>query len=199
MADTGWQNGGTSDGSRGSGTYGWTPPDNVLTDGSGVASVTIITALASSRGLAVSNFSLAGDIPAGSTIDGIEIQVDDYRFSSGTTFWNDLRLILADDSDGTQTRHSDINDLSTSNQTDIAGAPTQLWGETIERSDVIDVDWGTYVRIWDDGGGSSVTNIDWIAMKVYYSETTPTITDVNGTESWTDGDTGLVITGTIFV
>jgi hypothetical protein len=88
-------------------------------------------------------------------------------------------------------------DLIGSARTDEAGGASDLWGETIGVSDVTDVDWGFWVSVVNPDADIENINIDFMQMKVYY--TPISITDVDTDETWDDGDTGLVITGTGFV
>lgn len=192
MADTGWQFPGTTSGSRGTGTFAWVSHADITADDGNSASCSVITGPNSSQGLAGASFGFSGDIPAGATIDGIEVQVGDWAMSPADNItWTDVQLILADDSDGTEDKSSDFSAWNTTVQTEAAGGASDLWSETVDRADVIDVDWGFFIRV--DGATNDVAVVDYFRMKIYYSEMT--ITDVDGDETWTDGDTGLVITG----
>lgn len=193
MADTGYQEGSAAVGNRAisGGIYSWSNPTNAYSINSNDASITL-GAGDTSLGLAVTAFGLSADIPSGATIDGFEVEFT----KSGNTFaaCDVVRLILADDSDGTDNKNASV-DL-TKSVTDVAGGASDLWGDTWSRADVIDVDFGAFMGA-SAAGSLAVINVDAIRIKVYY---TPgiTITDVNTTESWNDGDTGLVITGTGF-
>ena len=196
MADTGFVFPGTGVGNRTitGGDVNWTNPAITGDDGDN-AFWNTSSQPEQSNGLAGSNFDFSS-IPAGSTIDGIEVQVGDYE-SGGANTWEVLRLILADTTDGSVSKHADLLAITGSLQTDEAGGASDLWSETIGRTDVQDSDWGFFVgqEATEDFQSSS---IDFFKMKVYYT-LKPIITDVNTTESWNDGDTGLVITGSLFV
>jgi hypothetical protein len=194
MPDTGWVFPGTAVGNRSiGGNVNWVSADNIKADDTSTSTVFINTN--ASQGLAGSNFDFSG-IPAGSTIDGIEVRVGDY---SGLTsaVWERVKLILADDSDGTEDKKSEFAAWSASEQTDEGGGASDLWSEgSISLSDVQDVDWGFFIAV--EAAIEVGPTVDFFQMKVYYTQATPIITDVDTDETWTDGDTGLVITGTIF-
>ena len=120
MADTGFLFPGTAVGNRAitGGDRNWINTDNIKADDTSDATWFSISANEQSNGLAASNFDFSG-IPAGSTIDGIEVRVGDYSGSSNSVFtWDVLRLILADDSDGSVNRNTDLTAPTTSDQTD---------------------------------------------------------------------------------
>lgn len=200
MADTGFLFPGTAVGNRtiSGSTDDWTGPDNIKADDSSDATAAIDTTSDISAGLAASNFDFSS-IPSGSVINGIEIRVGDYdEGSAGDGDFTTLKLILADDSDGSVSKHADLTPPGgTTDVTDEAGGASDLWSETIGLSDVQDVDWGFFVGV-SESAGSPFFDIDYLQMKVYFTPK-PEITDVNTTESWDNGDSGLVITGTDFV
>ncbi len=204
MADTGFVFPDTAVGNRAitDSDADWTNPDNIKADDSSDATVILVSAGDLSRGLAASNFDFSV-IPAGATIDGIEVQVGDYNEGSGDALvWDNgfgtghCKLILADNTDGSVTKHTSLTDPTTTDATDQAGGAADLWSETISDTDVKDVDWGFFVGLFTIPANGDMF-IDFMQMKVYYTPG-PIITDVDTDETWTDGDTGLVITGTDF-
>ena len=204
MADTGFLFPGTAVGNRtiaDSDDPDWSNPGNITADDTSKADWANVLNNDTSHGLAASNFDFSS-IPAGAVIDGIEAQIGDYNGNSigNAASWEVCKLILADDSDGSVSKHSVLIAPPTAptEQTDEAGGASDLWSETIGISDVQDSDWGFFVGTKEVGGLDRTHEIDFMRMKVYYTPA-PVITDVNTTESWTDGDTGLIITGTGFV
>ncbi len=198
MADTGFVFPDTTDGSRAiSGAIrAWISPDNIKADdGSETRWITGGGGSESSFGVAASNFDFSS-IPAGATIDGIEVRCGDYSHESGgATIWDVVKLILADDADGSENKNSVFVSPTTSLQTDEAGGVSDLWSETINLSDVQDVDWGWFVGQFDSA--ASIDHfIDFMQMKVYYTPLNPTITSVNAGSAWTDGDSNIEIVGT---
>jgi len=211
MADTGFVFPGTAAGNRASaGNADWTNPDEIKASDA-TDTFVAIGGDWTSNGLAASNFDFSS-IPVDSAIDGIEIQVGSYEKTGGTVTFIECSLILADDSDGSVSKHADLAVPITSLQTDEAGGAADLWDETISRANVQDADWGFFVR----GGGTSFDflRIDFLQMKVYYTEPgpeptigsltitgllpliPPSITSVNADVAWADGDTDLEIVGT---
>ena len=193
MADTGFLFPGTGANRPIASNTDWTDPTNCTAD-DGSDSSLVFAGFGASDGLAASNFDFSG-VPDGSTIDGIEVRVGDYNETVGDIIWADCKLILADDTDGTEDKFASLIAPTTSDQTDEAGSASDLWSETINPSDVKDVDWGFFISV----STALISNmfIDFMQMKVYY--TPISITDVDTDETWDDGDTGLVITGTGFV
>ncbi len=195
MADTGFLFPGTGANRPIDSNDDWGVPSRITADNGLTASVQLLTVGESSDGLAASNFDFSS-IPTGATIDGIEIRVGDYTAALEDLAWDVCKLILADDTDGSENKSSELLDWTTSNQTDEAGGSSDLWGENITRANVTDVDWGFFV-VAKNISGVPTALVDFLQMKVYH--TTISITDVDGDETWDDGDTGLVITGTGFV
>ena len=201
MSESFFRVGTTADGARtGTGTA-WSTPDNIL--GASVdyqwAQCTQTVTAGDSDGLAMSNPDFSA-VPALAIIDGIEVRAASYIqiVAGDPVTWVDCQLILADGSDSAATDTVAGWNIWSGNYSYVTGGgPSDLWGETgLTGADINDVDWGFWITVnlplIDD-----LARIDQMSMKVYY--TIVTITDVNTTESWTDGDTGLVITGTTFL
>ena len=215
MADTGFVFPGTAVGNRtitGS-DADWSSEGNITADDASDATWPITTTQRQSSGLAGSNFDFSG---ASGTIDGIEIEVGDYQtgFDIQNSNWDVVRLILADDSDGSTNKSADLLDPTNSDQTDQVGGASDLWDETINLSDVQDADWGFFIGF----GGRNVDFsqdllVNYFKMKVYYTlggpqpgvgaltlagsvpVIPPSIEEVNSGAAWTDGDTNINITG----
>jgi len=172
MADTGFLFPGTTAGDRTitGGDSNWLNSGNITADDTSNATWEP-SGLQQSNGLAASNFDFSS-IPAGSTIDGIEIRAGDFKASVDSPAWDVLRLILADDSDGTENKNGELIAWTGSDQTDEAGGSSDLWSETIGLSDVQDVDWGFFVGGSGDGFGS-LLEIDFLQMKVYFTAAPP--------------------------
>jgi len=169
MADTGWKLPGTAVANRtiAGSDDDWTGADNIKVDDFSNASVTM-GAGAESSGLAASNFDFSA-IPAGATIDGIEAQVGAYTASLSSVSVAALRLILADNSDGSVSKHADLTFFNTFPTTDEVGGAADLWSETITRANVQDIDWGFFIGVQTSGLGDG-GNVDFMQMKVYYTE-----------------------------
>jgi len=194
MPDTGWIFPGTAVGNRvvSGSDRDWSNPDNIKATPGGDALIT--THPTTSSGLAASNFDFSS-ISAGAVIDGIEARVGNYRSGVPETMaWSVGKLILADDSDGSVSKHAALLTPTSGVQTDEIGGASDLWSETISRANVQDVDWGFFVAANTTDSGDT-NAVDFMQMKVYW--TLPvTITSVNAGAAWTDGDTNIEIIGT---
>lgn len=171
MADTGFVFPGTAVGNRTitGGDKDWSTPSGITADDISDAFWGTFTPTEQSNGLAGSNFDFSS-IPSGATIDGIEIRVGDYSESAlGGQEWAVLRLILADDTDGSDNRFDELTAIPAdpTETTDEVGGASDLWSETITDTDVKDVDWGFFVGTESSG----ITNcfVDFFQMKVYYT------------------------------
>jgi len=169
--DTGWVFPGTMVGNRtiaGSDTD-WSNVDNCKADDSSEAETT--SALGeneSSSGLAASNFNFS--IPVGSFITGIEIRFEDVSapdHSGGGHIFTTIKLILADDSDGSVTETSPS--IVATPQTFDFGGQLDLWSELIGRDDVVNSNFGFFCGSTNNTTFVSKTQIDSMQMKVYYS------------------------------
>jgi len=170
MADTGFLFRGSTTGSRARTGHStaWSDPGNITADDGSDATWVDDDAVDGCLGLAGSNFDFSG-IAGGSTIDGIEIQIGDYQVDFPFSDFDDVKLILADDSDGSENKALEITTPTGTPNTDEAGGASDLWSETIGLSDVQDVDWGFFVA-GIEIGSADVWKIDFMKMKVYYTE-----------------------------
>ena len=219
MADTGYKFPGTAVGDRAitSAVNTWGSPNNIKLDDAAEATNQSSNVDEISFGLAASNFDFTS-IPIGATIDGIEVRVGDYFLAVSTQDhdWTTVRLILADNTDGSVNRFADFTDWTDTAQTDGSGNSSDLWSETINDTDVKDVDWGFFIGITSQVSVVSRAEIDFMQMKVYYSTNPspglvaltitgsaplipPSIKSVNSDAAWTDGDTNINIDGQFLI
>ena len=169
-ADTGWINVGTATNDNSFGTMAWANPGNITASDDSVSHVENTYAGSSnSNYLKGTNLGLAdGDIPAGATIDGIEVrfEIRDWIDGDPSTVQS-CRLVKADGSIGTTDRASD-DDIPSSDAYISKGGASDLWGETLSDSDVKDSDFGFVIAVtmpeqWNEA------NVDNFQVKVYYS------------------------------
>jgi len=169
--NTGWKFPGTAVADRPiSGGVTWYLPDNIKADDSSDTQFFSGEGAPNrvSLGLAATNFDFSS-IPSGSTIDGIEIRCGGYSQNIADFTWTTVKLILADDSDGSVSKHADLLEPTSTPQTDEAGGTTDLWTETINLTDVQDADWGFFVGL-SDAFGDRIFDIDYMQMRVFYTE-----------------------------
>lgn len=195
MADTGWTFGGTANGAFVDRGVFWAFVSRLNTDDSSFASL-VFAGVGAGNTAHLDNYGFA--IPAGATIDGIEVQFYDYSYNSSAVDFTSVRLTK--DSGGAtevgDNNATDFTDPATTARTSTGGGASDLWGTTWSESEIENAEFG--VAFYVSALGSSTYVQDAAAIKVYYT-TGPTITDVDTDETWDDGDTGLVITGTGFI
>lgn len=163
MADTGWKFPGSTVGDRAitDGVSAWADHARITADNDLTTSCTLT--FNSGLGLAGTNYDFSV-IPAGATIDGIEVRIGDYTAANVIT--EVLRLILADDSDGSENKNAALAAWSAGGQTDEVGGFSDLWSETITRADVQDVDFGAFIGT---AGDFTFSAIDFMQMRVFYT------------------------------
>ncbi|WP_291131078.1 PKD-like domain-containing protein [Flavobacterium sp. UBA7682] len=173
--------------SGGAGT-GWTNPGRIVSDNNSSATVN-----ATSEQLLSSNHGFT--IPAGSVINGIELQVErNTSNTSGGRFANDntVRLIRGG------TVLGDNKAVATNYGTSFAvityGSPTDLWGTTWTVAQINANNFGAAFSV-NIGGGTQTVAVDFMRIIVYYT-LPPTIT--NFTPTSTCAGEEVVITGTNF-
>lgn len=173
--------------SGGAGT-GWTNPGRIVSDNNSSATVNT-----TSEQLLSSNHGFT--IPAGSVINGIELQVErNTSNTSGGRFANDntVRLIRGG------TVLGDNKAVATNYGTSFAvityGSPTDLWGTTWTVAQINANNFGAAFSV-NIGGGTQTVAVDFMRIIVYYT-LPPTIT--NFTPTSTCAGEEVVITGTNF-
>ncbi len=183
MADTGWKFPGTMVNNRviSGSDFNWINENNAKADdGSSAASTSGAAPGQQSSGLAASNFDFSV-IPAGATIEGIEIRIGDYALDVNVqdeSFWSALRLIHADDTDGSQERSGALLKPTLSLQSDNIGGASDLWTEIWTAVDVTDVDFGFFIGWLTGASGEAHTlSVDFMQMRVFYHVGLPTTID----------------------
>ena len=171
MADTGWKFGSAINAIRGSGTILWLLANNVLSDGANTGTnFTSVNTPGSTYFLGVTGFDFSS-IPAGSTIDGVSVRVGDYARTSLGGAWNAVRLILADDSDGSENKATEYTGFGVIPTTDENNSTSDLWSETLAVTDVQDADFGCQCQVFSAAiETTSAITINYIQMRVDYTE-----------------------------
>lgn len=181
MADTGWVSPGTVVNDATIGSVAWVNPsnagssDNVYTTFTGGS-----TSGEESHYLKSTNYGFS--IPTGATIDGIEVRIErvsddgtDISYGDKTFFSGGIRIVKGGTISSTDL--SDGSVWSTTEQYDVYGSSTQLWGETWSSSDINSSLFGFVVSAVASKGpfdDDVVGKIDNTQIKVYYTEGTPT-------------------------
>lgn len=171
MADTGWVICGTGANDSSVGTEAWANPGNITADDATYADVTAASKNEQTYYIKGSNFGLS--VPAGATIDGIEIRGQFYDSTGApTSFINYARvehptLGVGDD----QETGSTILDFTPTNYD--YGGPTELHGLSWTSSDVNNSGFAVLYSINTGEGFTRAPYCDAIWVKVYYTEAPP--------------------------
>jgi len=155
MADTGWKSPTTTGGVNNQ----WTDPTYAYESDNDYATVSVSKYLI--RRQSYEDFSFG--IPAGATIDGIEVSVEWYEDIEKGIFY--VRLYSTSTSIWRQKLVPD----RTSEGTDVVGGPTDLWTLSLVASDFSDTNFHMAV---EGNGGNSASEywLDHVQVKVYYTE-----------------------------
>ena len=167
MASTGFKFAGTG-ASVDTGADPWTSPGNVTADDNANASTPEGAADATSDTLRATNFGFA--VPAGATIDGIEVRYRRFNDGSKTIATTNLRLVKSGVSQGSaKTPAGNWEATETANT---QGGAADLWGATPTDTDVNASGWGVDIwLLWDGAlplsGGAKADSVE---MNVHYTE-----------------------------
>lgn len=170
MASQGPLSTGTGANDASYGTYAWSNPGNIVSSDNTYASTGTGHSSADSNYLKATNFGFS--IPAGSTIDGIVVEVEKYNtnLTGGGTFDIRARIVKADGTIGT-TDKSDPNPwpgVADPNTYVSYGGATDKWGETWTVADINDTDFG-FALSAQPQNGSTDARVDHVRMTVYYT------------------------------
>jgi hypothetical protein len=170
VSDTGWKYPASAEGDRGAQSITWSSADNIGGDEGQYATADFTFLGELSKGLGGASFGLG--VPAGATIDGIEVRVGDYsRVGSAGPAWLSVNLTLANKLDGVENKISDIGAgaMSTILSTAEAGGVAELWSETIDDTDVNNVNWGFNLHAEMLFTNTTSVRVDFYQMVVYYT------------------------------
>ena len=186
MADTGWLSPTSSAGTD------WTNANNIYSSNNVDASWSS-TAIQTSPILYGYGFNF-GDIPAGATIDGIEVTVE--HSSSATTSLDVENVKLYTDTTAKSADKEAGTTLSQTESTETYGSPTDTWSWT----GITDADFTTSFRVGVEYSTATSSNrtayVDHIQVKVYYTETNQAPIAVAGDDqSGVEIGTTITITG----
>jgi len=169
MADTGWK----SPQATGGVYNDFTTPANAYTSNNQYASRLMADGFTYRQ--SYSNFDFG--IPAGATINGIEVKIEGYS-STQIVLWHFIHSTSGgQDGSDTITHH-------TSEDTQIIGGPTDLWSCSWVSSDFSDGNFYMYFMTDSDGTDGISLYIDQVQVKVYYTEGTNQ--KINIGDSWKD-------------
>lgn len=171
-------------GNRTDGDFAWTSPGEIAVDDGFSASVNL-TALTDSHSLY--GITLGANIPAGASILGIEVVINDASLTSGIS---GQVTLTKDGTNGVGTSRTFVN--QSGNQT--LGSSSDLWGTTWTESEIESINFGFLAKVFNDLETSQTGAIDKIHAVVYYAtsstaEFAVTASD-SSAKSGTDSSTG---------
>ena len=176
-ADTGWKTADYVEDNNAVGTLTWANPTNAKTDDGSYALAMSTANGAISHYLWFNDFDFA--IPAGATIDGIEVKINKYaQWNTATEFVKDSDIYLVDETNNTcgNDKADTSTAWSTNPSTEVTyGSSTDTWNSGLSAANINDADFGIAISALVDGSSGSPptpepANIDYIAIKVYYTE-----------------------------
>jgi hypothetical protein len=175
---TAWLNPGTAATVDRDSKVAWINPDNAKNGSS--SNYASNTPGAGNYGdwLRLTNFDFASAIPAGATIDGIEVKKL-RRASSSSREYHDSAVYLRQSTGQVGVNKALLGNWSTTAVTDIHGGPTDLWGAAWTRDDIASPDFGVDISVAANGD-SYRAEIYYVQVCVYYTPASATTFKVAG-------------------
>ena len=161
--------GGTSGTCNGSTTFCWSSPANI-TASDGVFATVVLGASGASNELQGTSFGFA--IPAGSTINGITVEIFKKAISGiGNPTDVDVTILKAGVATGTNLGHTGAgNGWLTAGGIDTYGGSASLWGTTWAPSDINSSTFGVQISCVEWTTAASVTaGVDFIRITITYT------------------------------
>lgn len=181
MAVTAWKSAGTCANDNSSGSLPWEADNlvptalvgNELTSDNDVFAKTLFSSGATSNFLKATNFGFTtSDVPTGSSIDGFEIEVRQYREATASVVSTVIKLVKAGSIVGNDFGTS--NDWATSEAVVVYGNSTQLGGQSWTVSDITSSSFGLVLAF---NSGTSRTSpsgswsfVDQIRVRIFYTD-----------------------------
>lgn len=183
MADTGWKFPNVAVGNYDTGGTGaWSDPNNIKADDGSSASITRNTSVGS-LGLAAKDFDFSA-VPDGATIDKIEIRIGDYLADdlTDTPRFIGIELVMPDGiSESVGASDTTNFPITLSLQTnDGTGIVNDTFEEVFTKTDVNDVDFGFVILADLAGTTSTLFEVDFMQMRVFFHEGLPTTINPTG-------------------
>ena len=118
-------------------------------------------------------------VPAGATIDGVELLVEGGADGGSTAFLDALvRLLKAGAVDGDD--RSVASHWSATERVVTYGGPTDLWGLTLTPADINAADFGAAVRWRRDGTSVKTARVDHVQLRVYFTAAAAALAPADG-------------------
>jgi hypothetical protein len=169
MAVTGWKTPGTCESVDRDGKEAWANPDYAKTSDNNNA-VCGLPKTDYGDWLRLTNFGFAvGDIPSGSTIDGIEVKIE--HRAGGANSIKDSALYLRKTSGQIGDNKASATYWGTSDAEVTYGSSTDKWNASLVGTDIISTDFGIDLSGYNASTEDAVDAlIDCISIRVYYTE-----------------------------
>lgn len=180
MADTGWVLAGTGTNDAGSGATAWSNPSRVTAnDNSEADAANIPKNDGLSQLLFSTNYNFSA-IPVGATIDGVEFRFE-RRSVRASGAWNSsindnlVQLIVGGSLAGSNLS-AGANYPNGATLSGSYGGASNLWGASLTRANVVASDFGVAIQAVNNSGAAAnyTAYVDYMEMKVYYTEPAPT-------------------------
>lgn len=158
----------------GTGTAVWTTPGNAFSTDTTYATISVDGTI--SNYIKCTDFGF--NIPAGATIDGIQVGVERQASATnnGGVVDSAIRVVKGGSIGSTDRKTTTV--YTTSNVTENHGATNDLWGTTWTVSDINASDFGAAVAVTkaSSGGAAITASVDSISITVTYTPVEPDLT-----------------------
>ncbi len=182
MAVTAWKTASTV-ATVSNGGVDWTNPSNIGSSNNAYAVAASIPSFGNSYDLRATNFGFtSSDIPPGSTIDGVEAELE-AKASNSTNVY--MPVALRNATGATSQRAPPSGSLSTSDATYTLGGAADLWGGGLSQAQVVSSAFGINTQANCDGGGPVTVSVDFVRLRVYYTPPPPSPGTAEGSSAVT--------------
>lgn len=157
----------------------WTNIGNITSDNNTDATCVIGSQDNGSSYAVGYNFGFtSSDIPSGSTIDGIVVEVEAWR-SAGSIAGELVFILYSDATGGTQIGDTVFSGLNITGTRAVytAGSPSDTWNSSATQSQVVNSSFGAGVRYRRTSSSGTVA-FDFIRVTIYYTAPTTKIPQV---------------------
>ena len=153
----------------------WTNPTNAQDNDTNTAATCTLTGNnKTTNDLRLTNFGFtAEEIPSGSVIDGVEVEVE---WNDGTTITDNLVQLTKNGTTGVGDNNAQSTTQSTK-QIRTYGSATNTWNASLTQSDVISSNFGVLLNYIQNSGANNTVNVYRARITVYF---TPPVIDVTG-------------------
>ena len=168
MPSTGFTIAGTGANNTDVGTEAWVNPGNVTADDGSNANGNAASKNEQMNFLVGSNFGF--NIPAGSTIDGIEARMGDVSDNNGVATITHAIIYKDNSTPGSDLETGSTSVTSTPTSYDY-GSSTQLWGLTWTAAEINSSNFQLRLSMnaGSTGGSAGNPNVDFLAVNIHYT------------------------------